>query len=135
MNDLISRQAAIDALGEEPMVWHDNDDYALGERNQWNIDKLAIETVSSAQSEQDWIPVKFRELTADEKEEHPDWYYMADCDMPDDEQEILVTTTHGYVEKDVCYIDDGFSLDSGYDWLTDIKAWRPLPAPWGGEKE
>ena len=46
--DLISRQAAIDALGERPMVWTSDDDYSLGERNQYDIDRLAIETVPSA---------------------------------------------------------------------------------------
>ena len=51
MNDLISRKAAIDALGERPMVWSDDDEYALGERNQYDIDRLAIETVPSAQPE------------------------------------------------------------------------------------
>ena len=51
MDDLISRQAAIDALGERPMVWTDDDHYALGERNQYDMDKLAIETVPSAQPE------------------------------------------------------------------------------------
>lgn len=49
-NDLIIRQAAIDALGERPIVWTDDDEYALGERNQYDIDRLAIETVPSAQS-------------------------------------------------------------------------------------
>ena len=48
MDDLISRQTAIDALGERPMVWTSDDDYALGERNQYDIDRLAIETVPSA---------------------------------------------------------------------------------------
>ena len=51
MDDLISRQAAIDALGERPMVWTDDDHYALGERNQYDMDKLAIETLPSAQPE------------------------------------------------------------------------------------
>lgn len=49
MNDLIDRQAALDALGERPVVWSDNDDYTLGERNQYDMDRLAIETVPSAQ--------------------------------------------------------------------------------------
>lgn len=49
--DLISRQAAIDALGEGPVVWSDDDEYALGKRSQYDIDRLAIETVSSAQPE------------------------------------------------------------------------------------
>ena len=47
MIDLISRQAALDALGERPMVWTSDDDYSLGERNQYDIDRLAVETVPS----------------------------------------------------------------------------------------
>ena len=47
--DLISRAAALDALGERPVVWSDNDDYTLGARNQYDMDRLAIETVPSAQ--------------------------------------------------------------------------------------
>lgn len=50
-DDTISRQAALDALGERPVVWSDNDDYTLGERNQYDMDRLAIETVPSAQPE------------------------------------------------------------------------------------
>lgn len=49
MDDTISRAAALDALGERPVVWSDNDDYTLGERNQYDMDRLAIETVPSAQ--------------------------------------------------------------------------------------
>ena len=48
--DLIDRQAAIDALGEEPMVWTGSD-YEIAARNQWNVDKLAIETVAPAKPE------------------------------------------------------------------------------------
>ena len=47
---LISLKAAIDALGEEPMVWTDSD-YEIAQRNQWRMDKLAIETLPSAQPE------------------------------------------------------------------------------------
>lgn len=52
MAELIYRQAAIDALGERPIVWSNDDEYALGERNQYDIDRLAIETVPSAQPAQ-----------------------------------------------------------------------------------
>ena len=48
MSNLIDRQVAIDALGEEPMVWTDSD-YEIAQRNQWNLDKLAIETVPTAE--------------------------------------------------------------------------------------
>ena len=47
-DDLISKQAAIDALGERPMVWVGSD-YELGARNQYDADVLALETVPSAQ--------------------------------------------------------------------------------------
>lgn len=47
MDDLISRQAAVDALGERPMIWSDGDEYAIGEQNQYDSDKLALETVPS----------------------------------------------------------------------------------------
>ena len=47
VDDLISRQAAIDALGERPMVWTSDDDYSLGERNQYDADRFAVETVPS----------------------------------------------------------------------------------------
>ena len=49
--DLISRQAAVEALGEEPEVWTDDDDYALGQRNQWQYDVTALKAVKSAQPE------------------------------------------------------------------------------------
>lgn len=48
MSDLISRQAAIDALGERPTVWTSCDEYALGGRNQYDCDRLAIETAPPA---------------------------------------------------------------------------------------
>lgn len=46
--DLISRKAAIDAMGERPIVWV-GFDYEIGQRNQYDMDKLAIETVPPAQ--------------------------------------------------------------------------------------
>jgi hypothetical protein len=90
-----------------------------------------------------WIPVKFHEITEQEreKEELPsEWTVLIDSKMPEDGQEILVTvkhtdregTVHYYVEKDICYLDDGCYLDSGYDWITDIAAWKPLPKPYIG---
>ena len=51
VEDLISRRAALDALGERPMPWTDDDDYVIGGRNQYDSDRLAIETVPSARQE------------------------------------------------------------------------------------
>lgn len=38
MNELIKRTDAIKALGEEPVVWMDDDEFAKGERSQWQSD-------------------------------------------------------------------------------------------------
>ena len=48
-DDTISRQAAIDALGEEPLVWHEDDAGEVAERNQWRRDVAAIKALPSAQ--------------------------------------------------------------------------------------
>lgn len=102
--------------------------------------EMAVEALKKTDSSlSKWIPIKWHYITDEERKENgypKDWVYYLDCEMPEDEQEILVTTNHGRVEKDVCYIDDGFSLDSGWDWVDDIVAWMPLPEPWkGGEEE
>lgn len=52
MDDLISRQAAIDALEEPrkvPDTW--TDEYAVGERMQWEKDVKALSSLPSSQPE------------------------------------------------------------------------------------
>lgn len=51
MDDLISRKAALDAIGEEPTVWNVDDDITIGERAQWRADVLAIKTLPAAEPE------------------------------------------------------------------------------------
>lgn len=96
------------------------------------IDELPV---TSKQKTGHWIPVKFRPLTDEEQKEYPDYCYMADSQMPDDGEEILISTKYGRVEKDECGFDDGYYLDSGYDWQTDIVAWMPLPEPYKAESK
>lgn len=96
---------------------------------------MAIEAL---QREPKWIPVTWHEITEEERSENgypKDWGVFMDCEMPSDEQEILVTTRYGTVDKDVCYMDGEFSLDSGYDWIDDIVAWMPLPEPYKESEE
>ena len=65
MSDLISRQAAIDAI----------------EKNAYRHTYLeqiidivsALPSAQPKQPEQRWIPFKTRPLTKEEKEEHPEW--------------------------------------------------------------
>ena len=95
VNDCISRQAAIDALGERPMLWVESD-YELGARNQYDADVLALETVPSAQPsssrghEKDaqperkqghWIESHEHVYMCNEVKEWTNWY-CSECDAP-----------------------------------------------------
>lgn len=44
MIEFIRKQDAINALGEEPEVWYD-DDYVIGARDEWVSNKLSIEAL------------------------------------------------------------------------------------------
>ena len=87
----------------------------------------------------EWIPVEYHQITKEERQENDypkDWVYCIDSPMPEEGQEILITTNAGYVEKDTCYDDgDGYYTDSGYDWFEDITAWMPLPEPYKKDGE
>ena len=48
-NQWITKQAAIDALGEKPLVWDDLSDFDLGKAAQWSDDVDAIKELPSAQ--------------------------------------------------------------------------------------
>lgn len=50
MSDLIRRQDALDALGEEPLVWYGGWD-EIAERNQWRRAVKAIKAVPTAWQE------------------------------------------------------------------------------------
>ena len=115
-----------------------NQPYKFLEENYIALD-MAIKALeqepSSSENPNKWIPVKWHEITDEERKENnypKDWACFLDSIMPYDGQRILVTTKGGYVELDECYSDDGqtFSLDSGYDWVDDVVAWMPLPEPY-----
>lgn len=120
MDDLISRAAALDALGECQMIWTDDNDYVLGARNQYDMDRLAIETVPSAQQ---WIPVA---------EGLPDKY----------EYVLLTCERNGNLVTDFGCLSPDIDGDTSW-WIAAhdliegwrVLAWCPLPEPWkGGEK-
>ena len=107
MDDLISRQAAIDALGDSVENWTDSD-YELGQLNQWKADRKAIIYLPSAQPQ--WIPVT---------ERLPEYGTEVVTINKDDEYEI----NHVIDEEDGEWFFDG------------AVAWMPLPDPWKGEQE
>jgi len=114
MDDLIRRSEAIEALGEEPYVWTDDDEFAMGERSQWLDDISAIRAVSAG-----WI------LTKDSLPEKPGRYLTVYPLMDD----MLWTNILYYgqpidSEKDCFYASDSEWGDAEYD---DVIAWMPLP--------
>ena len=86
--------------------------------------------------EENWIPVKFRKLTEEEKKYYEElgkfdeaetaW----DCPLPDDGQDVLITTTYGDVMVSTFCIDeyDGMYFEEVDDEY--VKAWMPLPEPY-----
>lgn len=87
----------------------------------------------------EWIPIEERPLTDEEKEYYTDLEYpvefmrIYDCPMPDDGQEVLITTSTGYVTTDTYYIDEGGYFENYCD-EGDVKAWMPKPEPYKAEK-
>lgn len=89
----------------------------------------------------EWIPVKYRPMTGEERIALAKYYGIEYCDtadekifnclMPEDGQEILVSTSWG-IRIDVATNDtdgDGFisyGLEENGDW-DGITAWMPLP--------
>lgn len=99
-----------------------------------------VETMPSV-NPQRWIPIKTRPLTEEEKEEYADLgygedsvNYMYDCPLPEDGEEVLITTRHGEVNADWFYRDDGCYFETYCD-EGDVKAWMPLPQPYKSESE
>lgn len=107
---LIDADAMIDKYGE----WYTEE--GLEEGFIGTLKGVVNMMPTITQPEQRWIPIKWHDCTDEEREKYGfsnDIVAVFDNKMPGDGQEILITTSYGSVEKDVCYIEDGFSLDSG----------------------
>ena len=85
----------------------------------------------------DWIPVIMRPMTKVEEEDacrtwgvdklYDDEKFMFNCSLPEDGQQILISTPWG-VKLDTCTYDPdgGFGLEENGDW-DGVEAWQPLP--------
>ena len=90
----------------------------------------------------EWIPVTYRAMDEEEYEEFKKEFgelpfedrKMFSCQMPDDNQEILICTLWGGVSQDRCEIDDCYALETQGDW-DGVTAWMPLPKPYKAESE
>lgn len=97
-----------------------------------------IEFEKKRQSE--WIPIKLRPGTDEEYEAFSQYgdcpredFRVFECPLPDDDQEVLVTTRWGDVcidiwhrDVDCCYFENNSDDD-------DVIAWMPLPEKYNSE--
>lgn len=67
MSDNISRQAALDALGEAPKVWTDSPE-EFAALSQWEMDVTAIKALPSAEPKEVYCPMASRTCFANGKE-------------------------------------------------------------------
>ena len=92
-----------------------------------------------------WNPIKYRPMTEEEVRETEERWGIKltidervcfDCQMPEDDQEILVCSNWGHIFLDRCELDpdDGYALEENGDW-DGIVAWMPLPEPYKEEGE
>ena len=81
-----------------------------------------------------WIPVKTRPMSEEEKEYYSEYLFECDgfiyeCPLPDDGQEVLITSKYGSVDKTTFYTDCGNYFEN-YEDYDEVIAWQPLPEPY-----
>lgn len=107
------------------------------DREIYQSSKMVIDLLN----ETEWIPVKTRKLTDAEEQdmlENSNYYYnyMFDCQLPEDGEEVLVTTSTGEVTTTTFYDEglDGCYFEY-YEDDGDVIAWIPKPKPYKAESE
>lgn len=130
MNDLIRRKDAIDALGEEPIVWEEwTDEYNKGMRTLWAVAKRDIESLPSIDAVPQWIPCD--EVTGEGYPKEDGFYYVTERNygfyLESDVKQNVAHTSPFF---------NGDFTDRFYDENhSNIVAWMPLPEPYKEEEE
>ena len=106
---------------------------------EWSKDWLESKYYeSTSEIPNKWIPLKTRPMTDEERTFYRDLAEygaeMFDCPLPDDGQEVLVTTRYDEVKTETFYRDEGCYFETYCD-EDDVKAWMPLPEPYKAESE
>lgn len=81
-----------------------------------------------------WIPIKTRPMTEEEKEYYSEYLFegnglIYECPLPEDGQEVLITSKYGSVDKTIFYTDCGNYFEN-YEDYDEVIAWQPLPKPY-----
>ena len=102
---------------------------------EFNAYKKCIEIVKEVAEEYNggWIPVKTRPMTEEEKEYYSEYLFegnglIYECPLPDDGQEVLITSKYGSVDKTTFYTDCGNYFEN-YEDYDEVMAWMPIPEP------
>lgn len=144
MADLIERQAAIDAIDEEPAVWDEKDEYEQGLNSQWHHDIDAIKSLPSAQPE---LPIKQKcticphcdncDVNDDGTISQPEPHWIP-CSEPPKESGTYIVTAYDGIDKRVTFVKYQKTLKrwdlTGARAYWRILAYKPLPEPWRGEE-
>lgn len=89
----------------------------------------ALALAVKALEQTEWIPITYRD--ADEDEQEDGVIYMLTCPLPEEGEEVLVSSGK-YIRIDTMCYDNGWYFDS-YGDISDVDAWIPLPKPYRGE--
>lgn len=141
-NDLISREE----LKKKMAIYFDTSPYF-----DHMIDVIdsapAVKEVTVAEKTLDnqWIPITFRGADDEEYALYEKEYgdipreecNVYNCQLPDDGQEVLITTSWGSVCEDIFHAEpDGYFFEDHYD-PDEVIAWMPKPGAYkkGGDRE
>lgn len=98
------------------------------------VDTASGEVVTYVEKESGWIPIKMRPGTDEEYEEFSKYadcpredFRVFECQLPDDDQEVLITTLWGIVCIDTWHKDIDCSWFEDHEDIDDVIAWMPLP--------
>lgn len=142
MNDSISREEAIRLYCREHCGCEPKKCPMTYERDGTEECSF-VRLLKELPSVQQWHVIKKRHMTNDERIEWSErlGYNIEDeeafiyANLPDDGQEVLVSTQYGNVCTDTLYQDeDGCYFEENGD-MDGIVAWMPLPQPYNGESE
>ncbi len=129
-----------DILGR-PVWTHELADRSVMEEIKEKSKSDFLELCKNEETSQ-WIPIKMRPGTDEEYEEFSQYgdcpredFRVFECQLPDDDQEVLVTTRWGNVCTDIWHRDVDCCYFEDYSDDDDVIAWMPLPEPYKGGEE